>query len=555
MKKLCFLFSILLLIQCTSPTGREGVGRIESVQLLKPNILWLVAEDLSPLIPPFGDSTIETPNLSRLAAEGICFDNVYSTSGVCSPSRAALATGLHPVTFGANNMRNGPWYRTPVSEKNIVDFNENAPKGVTAYEGVPPAGVRMMSEYLREAGYYCTNNAKEDYQFQKTVMAWDESSDKAHWRNRPNSEQPFFAVFNFGSTHESQIWKQKDKPLLVDNNLDVPIPPYLPDTEIAKNDIRRFYSNIKKMDTEVGEILKQLEADGLLDNTIIVWYTDHGGCLPRQKRLLYDSGLKVPMIVRFPKKQYAGTRDNRMISFIDFAPTTLSLANIEPPKNIHGTAFLGKFQAKKMPKYIFAAADRFDEKYAKGRAVRGERFKYIRHYSEANEPIYLDLAYRKQQPIMMEMLRLKDEKALNETQLLWFKTPKPKEELYDTWNDKHEINNLVNNPKYAAKLSELRQANEDFQNRFEDLAMLPETELIQRLQVNGKQPTIATPIVETIDEKVKITCVTEGVTIAYRRVAQSSWTIYTQPFAVAKGEKIEIIADRIGYLPSEIVGF
>lgn len=554
MKNLFFLLSILLLIQCSNPTG---IRRFENVRHLnlpeQPNILWLVAEDLSPIIPPFGDSTIETPNLSRLANEGICFDNIYSTSGVCSPSRAALATGAFPVTFGANHMRNGPWYRTPTSDENIKNFNKKAPNGITAYEAVPSTGVKMMSEYLRQAGYYCTNNAKEDYQFQKTITAWDESSFNAHWRNRPNKKQPFFSIFNFGQTHESQIWKQKNKPLLVAEDLEVPLLPYLPDTEIAKNDIRRMYSNIKRMDKAVGKILKELEEDGLLEKTIIVWYTDHGGCMPRQKRLLYDSGLKVPMIIRFPNQQYAKTRDNRMISFVDFAPTTLSLVNIEPSKNMHGTAFLGKYQRTEEPKYIYAAADRFDEKYAKVRAVRDERFKYIRHYSNENTPIYLDLAYRKNQPIMLEILRLKDNNQLNETQLLWFNTPKPKEELYDTWTDKHEINNLANNSNYKKELHRLRQANNDFQKRYEDLGMLAETELIKRLQPNGQQPKVATPIVGKVNEKIVISCETEGVTIGYRTKNQKHWTIYAEPIVV--NEKIEVIADRIGYVKSEIVEF
>ncbi|MFK7948344.1 MAG: sulfatase/phosphatase domain-containing protein, partial [Saprospiraceae bacterium] len=299
--------------------------------------------------------------------------------------------------------------------------------------------------------------------------------------------------------------------------------------------------------------LKELEEDGLLEKTIIVWYTDHGGCMPRQKRLLYDSGLKVPMIIRFPNKQYAGTRDNRMISFVDFAPTTLSLTNIELSNKIHGTAFLGKYQRTEEPKYIFAATDRFDEKYAKGRALRDKRFKYIRHYNNENEAIYLDLAYRKNQSIMMEMLRLKDNNGLNETQLLWFNSPKQKEELYDTWNDKHEINNLVDNPKYKKELIRLREANNDFQKRYKDLTMLSETELIKLLQSNGQQPKVTNPIVKKSDGKIVITCETEGVTIGYRSKNQKNWMIYSNPIMLNENEKIEVIADRIGYLKSEIV--
>ena len=171
----------------------------------------------------------------------------------------------------------------------------------------------MFSEILRSQGYYCTNNAKQDYQFIKTPTAWDENSRNAHWRKRPIGK-PFFSIFNFGVTHESRIWAKSQDSLWVDYNLKVPVPPYLPDTEVGRRDIRRMYSNILEMDYQVGEILKQLEEDGLMDSTIVVWYTDHGGPLPRQKRLLYESGLKVPMIVRFPEKLFAGKRDDRLIS-------------------------------------------------------------------------------------------------------------------------------------------------------------------------------------------------------------------------------------------------
>jgi arylsulfatase A-like enzyme len=194
--------------------------------------------------------------------------------------------------IGAQHMRTGgnPQYMPP---------------GVVPYEAVPPPSVKMHSQYLREAGYYTTNNAKEDYQFDKPVTAWDESSRDAHWRNRAPG-QPFFAIFNFGITHESQVWGRANDSLWVDEDLDVPVPPYLPDNEVGRRDVRQVYSNIKQMDAQVGEILKQLEEDGLMDETIIFWYADHGGPLPRQKRLLDDSGMRLPLIVRYPDQRRAG---------------------------------------------------------------------------------------------------------------------------------------------------------------------------------------------------------------------------------------------------------
>ena len=342
---------------------------------IKPNILWIVAEDLSAYIPSFGDSTIVSPHLSQLAAEGVCYDNFYSPHPVCAPARAAIITGMYANAIGASHMRTGPWYGGKPSEQALDNYQKAMPEGLKPYEAVPPEEVKMFTEYLRQHGYYCSNNSKEDYQFIKTPTAWDESSNKAHWRNRaPN--QPFFAVFNLGLTHESQIWKKQKDSLWIPDDLAVPVPPYLPDSEIAKRDIRRMYSNIKEMDAEVGKILQELKNDGLLENTIVLWYTDHGGPLPRQKRMLYDSGLKVPLIIRYPNSTNRNKRDGSLLSFIDLAPTVLSLAEIQPPEHMQGKAFMGDFKYDGDSKYVFGAADRFDETTDRVRSVRDKRFKY-----------------------------------------------------------------------------------------------------------------------------------------------------------------------------------
>ena len=382
---------------------------------VKPNILWLVAEDLSPYLPSFGDSTIITPNLDRLAKEGVRYSNVFSISGVCAPSRSAIVTGMYPTSIGAHHMRT--LSQQPAAKK----------RGLINYEVVPPPNVKMVSQVLRENGYYCTNNKKEDYQFYKSVLAWDESSIFAHWRNRPKNSK-FFSVFNFGVTHESNLWdpwyRQFDldpfppdrnvgkwwekfsgteKPLYVSENIDLNIPPYLPDNSTVRNDMMRMYSNIVEMDEKVGLIIDQLEEDGLLEETIIVFYTDHGGPLPRQKRLLYDSGIKVPMIIRYPNKVRAGQIDERMISFVDFAPTLLSMVKIEPPDYYHGFPFEGIFKSKDDREYIHAAADRFDEYYDQIRAVRDKQYKYLRNYN-TDKPYYLPLEYRERMNSMQELL-------------------------------------------------------------------------------------------------------------------------------------------------------
>ncbi len=511
----------------------------------KPNILWLVAEDLSAIIPPFGDNTVATPNLTRLANEGIRYTQVYSSSGVCAPSRAAIATGMYQNRIGAQHMRT----------TNIADFGV---EGIVPYEAVPPAYVKMHSQYFREAGYYASNNAKEDYQFRKTVTAWDDSSRSAHWRNRAEG-QPFFSVFNFGITHESQVWAQADNPLLVDDNLEVPVPPYLPDSEIGRKDIRRVYSNIVAMDRQVGEILNQLEEDGLLDSTIIFWYSDHGGPLPRQKRLLYDSGIHLPLIIRFPDQFKAGEIDDQLISFVDFKSTILSLAGIEPPSYVDGRAFLGEYANSGNRDYVHAAADRFDSEYDTIRAVRDKRFKYLRNFNP-EKPYYLPLTYREQMPVMQELLRMRDAGELNETQAQWFRTSKEEEELFDVENDPYELNNLAGDISYAEKLAELRNELDSWMNYINDKGLMPEVDLINSMWPNSVQPTTLSPIASKAENDGAITLrsETEGASIGYQILNDgeelgAAWQIYQNPLSINEGQRLLVIAHRIGFIPSATI--
>ena len=523
----------------------------------KPNIVWIVAEDLGPYIPSFGDSTISTPNLSKLASDGICYDNFYTPHAVCAPARAAIITGMYANSIGANHMRTGPWFSGPASELTIKKYRKSMPRDLKPYEAVPPKDVKMFTEYLRANGYYCTNNSKEDYQFVKTPTSWDDSNGKAHWRNRPE-EKPFFSVFNINVTHESKIWSKANDSLWVAENLDVPVPPYLPNTETALKDIRRMYSNIVEMDHRVGEIIKELKDDGLLENTIVMWYTDHGGPLPRQKRLLYDSGIKVPMIIRFPEKRNHGQRDQRMISFVDLAPTMLSLTGIEIPGHMQGSAFLGKKMRPIEPKYVFGAADRFDEKYDKVRSARDQRFKYIKYY-EPDIPMFLEVSYRNQMPIMQELLRLEKENRLNAAQKLWFRDQKPEEELFDLLNDPHELNDLSQDPKHKEKLEELRLACRSWTEQIHDTGLIPEDELISLMHPNGAQSETNPPSIKIINNLLEIQCETEGASIGYKLYCasddpeQQPWTIYTKPIRISNNMQLHTIAHRIGFLPSEVV--
>ena len=546
-----YFLPFVILVSCVDKSDQHGT-HLEKKEHL--NVVWIVAEDLSGSVPSFGDSTIVTPHLSRLAKEGVCFDNFFTPSPVCAPARSAIITGMYPTRIGTSHMRTGSWFRYDLTYKEVLERSKHLPEGIVPYEGLPAPGVKMMSEYLRKAGYYCTNNSKEDYQFRSTLTAWDESSETAHWRNREEG-QPFFSVFNLFVTHESRIWAKAGDSLWVANDLDVPVPPYLPDTEIAKKDIRRMYSNIKEMDAQVGKILKELEADGLLEKTVIFWYTDHGGPLPRQKRSLHDTGIKVPMIVRFPNKEKAGEREDKLLSFIDLAPTVMSLANIKPPGYMDGKAFLGPHKQNNGRDYIFAAADRFDQGYDTKRAIRDERYKLIRYY-QTEKSMYLPVKYRDQMPIMQELHRIREEGTLTAEQALWFRENKPAFELFDVKNDPHEVNDLAGNEAFAAKINELNNALDGWIKDTKDRGLLNEFEYLNTIWPGLRQPGTEMPSISMNNSKVKVECETEGASIAYlvvpgktpKRVA---WNVYHQPFNYDQKDTLKIIAHRIGYLPSD----
>ncbi|WP_221898707.1 sulfatase [Robiginitalea sp. SC105] len=521
----------------------------------KPNILWLVAEDLSPYIAAYGDSTVPTPNLDRLAAEGVRYTRLFSPSGVCAPSRAAIALGMYPTRAGAMHMRTGPWWDFYHELQDTVWQG-----GRRIYEALPPAGTHMHSTLLREAGYYATNHSKQDYQFRAEMTAWDASGDTAHWRNRTNPAQPFFAIFNFGVTHESQIWGRANDSLQVPADLPVKVPPYLPDTPTVRQDLRRLYSNIVLMDRQVGEILSQLEADGLLDETIIFWYTDHGGVLPRSKRTLYDTGLQVPLLVRFPGAQLAGQDDGQLLSFVDFKPTLLSLAGMQPPDGLDGKPWLGRYREPVPREYIHAAADDFDGCcHGRLRAVRDYRYKYIRNYLP-EQPWYQPVPYREQMASMRELLELQQAGSLDSIQLQWFGTGQNPEALFDTRADPLELRNLVSDPAHAAKLGELRRELDRWIEDTGDLGMQPEREYLESIWPGGKQPVTSLPTIGESDEGLALDCATEGAAIGYQWVVPGgepkwAWQPYTGPVSPEPGMELMARAHRIGYVPSKTVRY
>ena len=518
----------------------------------RPNILWLVAEDLSPHLPAFGDSTIVTPNLNRLAAEGVRYPNFYSPSGVCAPSRAAIALGMYPTRTGAMHMRTGPWYGSNPNPPETWGDNRKV------YEAMPPAGTHMHSTYLRESGYYTTNNAKQDYQFRSEITAWDESSQTAHWRNRPDPEQPFFSIFNFGVTHESRIWAKAQDSLWVPEDLDIEVPPYLPNTDSVRQDLRRMYSNILEMDRQLGDVLNQLEEDGLLENTVIFFYGDHGGPLPRSKRTLYDTGLRSPLIVRYPGAVLAGETDTQLLSFLDLKPVILSLAGIQPPEGLDGIAWAGGFAAASPRKYVHAAADDFDGfTHGRLRAVRDHRFKYIRNFLP-EKPYYNAVPYREQMPSMRELLRMKKEGTLDSIHRLWFGTQDNPEALYDAWEDPFEINNLVKDPAHRGTLAELREEMDRWIEDTGDLGMQPETEYLAAIWPDGTQPKTKAPEILSTPDGLQIVSRTKGAAVGYQWVTEgedpgSTWMPYASPIPPEPDKTLIAKAHRIGYLPSETV--
>lgn len=504
-----------------------------------PNIIWLVAEDQSPeFFPMYGDNTISLPSLATLAKDGVVFDNAFSPVPVCAPARSALITGMYPTTLGTHNMR---------THKAWADENEPSLE-IPSYSPIVPDGVKMFTEYLRKEGYYCVNGPKEDYNFAKTEAAWDESSGVRHWRKR-NDDQPFFAVFNFGVCHESQIWKRSKDSLYVDPE-SVPVPPYFPDNQVIRHDLAVNYSNLKRLDDQIAEVIGQLKEDGLYKNSIIFFYGDHGGPFPRHKRALYDTGIKVPLIVKFPENLNAGDRDDRFISFIDFAPTVLSLVGIEPPKVMQGKAQFGKFEAPKKSEYTFHSSDRFDELYDRLRAVRSTRYKYIKSFN-TDISHAMPVSYREQMPMMQELRRLYAEGMLNNEQAIWLHPTKPTEELYDLQNDPNELKNLADRPELRDTLLTMREVLKDWMKETNDLGQYAERDLIEKWLPDGMQ--LKLPPLEMEENKKGIRLLTKksDATIVWRMPQDSIWNIYNTPFPL--GTAFEAKAERIGYTDSEIL--
>ncbi len=432
-------------------------------QLPPPNILWLVSEDNSPMLGCYGDEFATTPNLDKLATEGFMYTHAYANASVCAPARNTILTGIYASSGGNQNMRS--YYKASET-------------------------IQFYPEFFQKKGYYCTNNAKTDYNTPTAVPSelWDECSMEAHYNNRKEGE-PFFAVFNTGITHESCIHKSTPTNQLRHDPETVPMAPYHPRTEEMKHDWAQYYDKMEDMDAWVGEKLKELEEAGLAGNTIVFYYGDHGGVLGRSKRFVYETSTRVPFIIRIPKKykhlfpaEKTGDKVDRIISFVDIVPTLLSILDEKIPSYLQGNAFLGK-QKTEDPEYAYMLRDRMDERFDMCRAVRDKRYRYIRNYMPFL--IYgVKLEYLWKAPSMQSWEKAYQEGKCNETQSVFWNT-KPVEELYDTENDPWEVNNLAQNLTYQEVLVRMRKANMDWVKSIKDCGFIPEAEIAR---LSGETP-------------------------------------------------------------------
>ncbi len=427
----------------------------------RPNILWLTSEDHSPTMGCYGDKFATTPNVDALAARGMLFRRAWSCAPVCAPARTTLISGLYPPSTGAEHMRS------------MVPL---------------PAGFKMYPQFLREAGYYCSNNSKEDYNLAKPGQIWDESSGKAHWKNRA-AGQPFFAIFNSTKSHESQI---RTRPhTAIHDPATVRVPAYHPDTPEVRQDWAQYYDKVTEVDADAGRHLKELTDAGLADDTIVFYYADHGSGMPRSKRWPCNSGLQVPVVVHFPEKwkhlappEYKpGGVSDRLISFVDFAPTVLSLAGIEPPKWMQGHAFAGKFTAPMQP-FIYGFRGRMDERVDCVRSASDGRYVYVRNFMpHLSQGQHVD--YQFATPTTRVWSDLYKSGKATEAQSIFWRTPKAPEELYDLTTDPDEVQNLAASPSHQDVLAKFRKAQSDLAAKIRDVGFLPEGEIHSRSAGNA----------------------------------------------------------------------
>lgn len=533
-----WLLSILVLtLLTTSATAQH-----------RPNILLIMAEDMSARVGAFGDDVAVTPNLDRLASTSIRYPNTFTTAGVCAPSRASHILAVHQMSVGAQHMRTRSFKESP-------------------YRSVPPAHIKAYPELLRRQGYYTFTSSKLDYQFSNASAGsgpfsiWDYEGRQPTWQGRAEG-QPFYGFVTLKQTHEGQLFPDT----VATNNAtgtrsqvvnpdQVLLPPYYPDHAAIRADIAQHYNNIFTMDQMVGKLLRQLEEDGLADNTIVIWTTDHGDGLPRGKREIYDSGIKVPLMVHWPTGLKpagvnSGSIDKKLISFVDIGPSVLTLAGIPVPDYMHGSAQLVPGATPKRD-YIYAAKDRLDGFNFRERAVRDGQFKYILNL-QPDRAGATHIAYRDQLATMQTLWQQFAAGKLNAAQRFWFES-RPAEELYDIDSDPHEINNLADSAQQVATLARMRRALLDWRGVIGDLSETAELEMAKNFWPNGEQPVTNTP--QILINKVGTASIVPSTvhdSVGYR-VNGGAWNLYSKPLSLPKNAILEAKSVRYGWAESPVI--
>ena len=418
----------------------------------------------------------------------------------------------------------------------------NTHTGLPIYSAPAPPGIKAFTEHLRVQGVYCTNNAKEDYNFKTPPLAWDESSKNAHWRNRP-SGAPFFSVFNFNVCHESQVWKRKNQPCDVSTDSFI-VPPLLPENEHVRNDLATNYCNLEALDKQIGVITSQLREDGLYDETTIVFYSDHGGPFPRFKRALTDAGLRVPLVIKWGRDVQGPKRHQGMHSFLDLAPSVLAWMGITPPPQLSGTPITPSGQGH--PE-IHGASDRFDEINDRARTIRTANWRLIRN-DFTNTPAGLDLAYRKQ----MRTTQVIDSLSMVgiEPWKTWKTGQRPRWELYHTSEDPWELTNLSGDTTWLDTLANLKKKLNLAFPEPSDLGRMAEASMISMFQDRVTTEALEAAALGRDNGELIVSHSNPNVSLGWRVPGESNWHIAAsgRPISVPEdAEVLELIAARIGW--------
>ena len=436
----------------------------------RPNILWILAEDMSPDLGFLGVPEVHTPYIDALAEKGMYFENVFTTSPVCSPSRSAFHTGMYQMTIGAHNHRS------------------HRAEDPSEYPFPLPKGVRVLPDWMRDAGYYTANirEVSEDSWFRGTGKTdWNFTYDGKPFESDKWDDlkvnQPFYAQINFSETHRGRAWNEAHT--RIDTPADpekVRIPPYYPDHPEVKKDWAQYLNTVMALDRKVGDMLALLERDGLAENTIVVFMADHGRAMVRGKQWPYDSGLRVPLIIYIPASIEApagyvpGSTSDRLVSSIDLTATTIALAGMQKPTLMQGRVFLGE-QTEASRSYVYSGRDRGDETVDRIRTIRSKRFRYIRNYYPEKPLLQTNRYKEASYPTMWVLRKMHQEGTLSPEAAVLMAPTRPAEELYDLRNDPYEIRNLVHSPDHQEILKHFRVKLDDWTVEVDDLGRFPES--------------------------------------------------------------------------------